>query len=124
MISSEASPTICMQIFMQIMVCKFKSVSLFISLEIHSLHGQKHRKICIRMTKCRAGFATGDDVSVVKCFFYFSPLRQYYILKLNDFIIFNSPCFNTFYKHKPAILFPFLVPNPQRLTRAAEPISK
>ena len=40
------------------MQCKFESLSLFISLEIHSLYGQKHRKICICMTKCRAGFAT------------------------------------------------------------------
>ena len=42
-----------------VMLCKFKSLSLFISLEIHSLYGQKHRKMCICMTKCRAGFATG-----------------------------------------------------------------
>ena len=39
-----------------VMLCKFKSFSLFISLEIHSLYGQKHRKICV--TKYRAGFAT------------------------------------------------------------------
>ena len=41
-----------------VMLCKFKSLSLFISLEIYSLYGQKHRKIPICMTKCRTGFAT------------------------------------------------------------------
>ena len=41
-----------------VMPYKFKSLSLFISLEIHSLYGQEHRKFCICMTKCRAGFAT------------------------------------------------------------------
>ena len=30
---------------------------------MHSLYGQKHRKICISMTKCRAGFATVHKVN-------------------------------------------------------------
>ena len=37
---------------------QIQTLSLFISLEIHSLYGQRHRKIGICMTKCRAGFAT------------------------------------------------------------------
>ena len=36
----------------------FKFKHYIIHLEIDSLYGQKHRKICICMTKCRAGFAT------------------------------------------------------------------
>ena len=47
-----------------VMLCKFKSLSLFISLEIHSLYGQEHRKIAICMTKCRAGFATEHSSNV------------------------------------------------------------
>ena len=49
------------------MLCKFKSLSLFISLEIHSLYGQKHGRICICMTICRAGFATVHSTSELRC---------------------------------------------------------
>ena len=49
--SSEHSPTI--------WSCKFKSLSLFSSLEIDSLHGLQTQKKSICMTKCRAGFTTG-----------------------------------------------------------------
>ena len=48
-------------------LCKFKSLSLFIPLEIiiivpYTVY--KHRKTCICMTKCRAGFATGFYLTI------------------------------------------------------------
>ena len=46
-----------------VMLCKFKSLSLFISLEIDSFYiVYKHRKICIAWLNCRAGFATDQEV--------------------------------------------------------------
>ena len=49
-----------------VMLCKFKSLSLFISLEMIPYTVCKHRKICNCMTKCRAGFATAYTIFSIK----------------------------------------------------------
>ena len=41
-----------------VMLCKYHTLSLFISLEINCFHGLKHRNICIAWPNFRAGYAT------------------------------------------------------------------
>ena len=103
--------------------CKFSTIGTFFQEFKFLISAIQVNDAQTRAVQCRIFSGWNSCAKYIEMFYKWELeifFGNYNILKLNDFIIFNFPCFNTFYKHKPAILFPFFVPNPQGQNRTAQ----